>query len=42
MAHAAGRPYPKLSEEQQARVCTELLQEFLLENLRPKGGDPIA
>jgi hypothetical protein len=42
MSQAAERPYPTLTPEQKARVLAELLQEFLPENLRPKGGDPIA
>ena len=33
--------YPKLTEEQKARVLAELAQEFALNNLRPqqKGGE---
>ena len=34
--------YPKLTAEQKARVLAELWQEFQLENLRCKGGEPIA
>jgi hypothetical protein len=42
MSQAAERPYPKLTPEQRARVLAVLLQEFLLENLRPKGGGTLA
>jgi hypothetical protein len=31
--------YPKLSEEQKARVLDELLREYQLSNLRPQGGE---
>lgn len=34
--------YPKLTEEQKARVLAELLQEYQLANIRPKRVESIA